>query len=85
MPNHATCLHDRAGRLHDMSPIKHQASLGNSMYIYIYMYHHVFEPTIHMVEPSRNEWLNCDIVIRRPDRNNLSHFWRQLVAMTFRI
>ena len=31
MPNHATCLHDRARRLLDMSPIEHQASLGNSM------------------------------------------------------
>ena len=32
MPNHATCLHDRACRLPDMSPIMHQASLGNSMH-----------------------------------------------------
>ena len=38
--------------------------------IYIYIYHDGFGPTIHVVEPSRNEWLNCDIVIRRPDHNN---------------
>ena len=37
-PNHATCLPDRARRLPDMSPIRHQASLGNSMYICIYIY-----------------------------------------------
>ena len=30
-PNHATCLPDRARRLPDMSPIRHQASLANSM------------------------------------------------------
>ena len=35
--------------------------------IYIYVYHGGFGPTIHVVEPSRNEWLNCDIVIRRPE------------------
>ena len=30
-PNHPTCLPDRARRLPDMSPIKPQASLANSM------------------------------------------------------
>ena len=44
MPNHATCLHDRACRLHDMSPIMHQASLGNSM-IYIYIYKYIYTHT----------------------------------------
>ena len=32
MPNRATCLPDRARRLPDMSPIRHQASLVNGMY-----------------------------------------------------
>ena len=40
------------------------------VHIYIYIYHPVFGPTIHVVEPSRNEWLKCDIVIRRPDHSN---------------
>ena len=30
-PNHPTCLPDRARRLPDMSPIRHQASLANNM------------------------------------------------------
>ena len=34
-PNHPTCLPDRARRLPDMSPIRHQASLANSMLIFI--------------------------------------------------
>ena len=30
-PNHPTCLPDRARRLPDMSPIRHQAGLANSV------------------------------------------------------
>ena len=47
-PNHATCLPDRARRLPDMSPIMHQASLGNSM-LYVCMCTYIWRLLICLV------------------------------------
>ena len=50
-PNHATCLHDRARRLLDMSPIKHQASSVNI--ISVGTPNDLLRPHIHVLGPPK--------------------------------